>query len=176
MSLFIDGMDVVSHCHVPQWMRTLGITELKLAGAISGLTSAAEFSPGRNALLRCDNQGARGVITRGHSRTGCYRGLASVFWSASACASIHVWVEFVRSSANYAGDPSRLCSGSGERRCKTPTGNVGIPNSLYNMAHSKEAYEPPPLGAARMTKWSRLGPVQNGRPTTFHGWYARGAI
>ena len=125
VSLFIDGRAVVAHCHVPQWMRTLGIAELELAGAIFGLTMAAEFAPGRNVLLRCDNQGARGVVARGHSRTVNGRRLAAVFWSVAAPATIHVWAEFVCSGANHADDPSMVFLLLGGKKCNAPMINVG---------------------------------------------------
>ena len=103
--LFMDGQAIYAHCHVPYWMRTFGITELELAGTISGLTTAADHAPGRDALLRCDNMGARGAVTRGRSKTCQGRGLASVFWSIAARATNHVWVELVRSAANHADPP-----------------------------------------------------------------------
>lgn len=107
--LFFDGRTIISHCHVPQWMRSFGIAELELVATILGLALRAEYSPGGNILLRCDNLGARGVLVRGHSRANYGRGLASAFWSIAACAKTHVWVEFARSGLNASDSPSRVC-------------------------------------------------------------------
>ena len=90
--LFFGGRAIISHCHVPQWMRTFWIAELELVATILGLAFCAEYAPGRNVLLCCDNLGARGVLVRGHSRANYGREISSVFWPIAECAKIHVWI------------------------------------------------------------------------------------
>ena len=108
------------HTHAPNWTETFGIQELETMGTIFALTLAAEYAPGRNVLLCCDNLGAKGVVIRGHSTTAYGRGLAAVFWSVAECAAIHVWLEYVKSELNPSDDPSRMCIKLGQKMRKTP--------------------------------------------------------
>ena len=155
--VFVDGRTFTAHCHVPPWMNAFGIAELELVGTILGLAVCAEYAPGRNILLCCDNLGARGTLTRGHPKTTQGRGVASVFWSFAAGAKTHVWIEFVRSGLNTADDPSRACDVLGKDKCKIPMANIGIPISFYNLFESKETYNVARFGVKKIERGVRVG-------------------
>ena len=75
VTLFLGGRVVVANTHVPRRAGIFIIQELETTGAVSAMTRAAEYSPGSNALLRCDNHGAKDVAIRGHSGANYGRGL-----------------------------------------------------------------------------------------------------
>ena len=157
VNLVIEDKVIIAHCHAPRWTWSFGIAELEIMATISGMTVAAVYAPGRNVLLRCDNLGAMGVLTRGRSKTSNGRSLASVFWSIAAGAEVHVWIEFAASKANRGDPPSRVCGRLGGRSCKIPMVNVGVPNSFYKLFETKESFHEARFGVRTLERGVRVG-------------------
>ena len=107
----LDGAVSPHHTHAPpRFVRgKTGISELELLACALGILADMDITPDRPMLLCCDNLGARGAVMRGSCCAVVGRMLSAAFWNLAAPFGCAAWVEFVPSSLNCAGPPSRTC-------------------------------------------------------------------
>ena len=149
VSTHVDNAAYVVHTHAPEWMCGLGIGVLGMAAGLLGLCAAVELFPGQQAILPCDNNGARGIIIRGHSSNAVSRGIAAIFRTISQRANTQVWLEFARSGMNRADGPSRIFHRLKAKNC--------LPNLFFNILESRESYRQERFGEFSMLRGVREG-------------------
>ena len=62
---------------------------------------------GRKIIVFVDNDGARGALIKGVSKSRPSARIVQAFWQAVASHELYVWVERVPSKSNPAAGPSR---------------------------------------------------------------------
>jgi hypothetical protein len=96
---------------VDEWHKDGGkikvIHQAELYPSLLALQRWAKNIAGRRVILFVDNDGARGSLLKGVSRSRPSARIVQAFWQIAAAAELYIWVDRVPSKSNPADGPSR---------------------------------------------------------------------